>query len=396
MCDDHGNVYFSPNIGSSPSSSTQPPEQNQEWSHVGNGFDCIVAGYCGIVCGIKDSSLYVRRSVTYMQPMGSKWDQHFCDVEQVMVGKEYIVRKSSLGLCYYTRQTTHSLSFGVLEWSAVESFVEQEAPDSNSDALIHHYAVDIHDRLYGMTLSGRVVCYKLLDEEPCWSVVSQLPPRPKRTTKAGQLVGWISSIWRSSNNSNSDTSTNGSRISKVSVGKGSIWCLMEDHSEIWQLVISELKHTTKWNWVKSVLPLDKDEEVLHFEACKSSVDRLYVALRKRGLCKMLSYSLNSKDNGRCEVVYPSKHPCQSLAIAGTVKLKPMFCCEDGSCSFCCKNSLSPGRKRDNEIHSLALIPEKKARLDYRSNLLNGVQFYFNKSFMTQQVSCTEREPESQD
>lgn len=359
---------------------------------MGDGFNSIAAGFCGMVCGINASSLYVRKGVTSMKPMGTEWAKHICNVVQVVVGKKCIVRKSSLGVWYYTKLTAHSVCTGILDWSAVGSFVEQKAPNSTSDVLLHHYAVDVHDMLYGLTLSGRVACYKLLEEEPCWSIVAQPPPTcsPKLTTRAGKLVGWLSGVWRSWSDSDTSTNNGGCCISTVSVGVGSVWCLLEGHREVWQLVVSKLKLTTKWNWVKSVLPLNKDEEVVHFDACKSSVDGLYVVLseKEKGCCKILSYSLNSEGSGRREIVYPCKYPCRAVAIACTIK-KPNLCCEDGSCSFCNNISFSP-RKRANEIHQFALGTVKKARLDYRSHLLNGVQFYFNESFLSQQVGGTLR------
>ena len=385
LCDELGVLYFTASITPPLSSRSYGPGDGMQWIQVGEGFHSVAAGYDGLVCGIKDSSLYLRKGVTDSKPMGTQWARHICNIIQVLVGKKCIVRKSSLGMLFSTTLTAVSFDSGVLDWSSVESLMEPQGADCSCDPPLYHYTIDGCDRLYGLTVSGGVACYNLLEQEPCWSSVAEAPS-PRVSTRTGWLVDWLSSIWQSQRVSDTSSGADGCCIRQVSVGIGSVWCLVKGQYEVWQLVISQLEHTTKFNWVKSVLPLEKDVEVLHFEASKSSVDQLFFVLRESGIYKMMSFSFNSESSGRSEVMYPSSRSCKSLAISCTGKIKPNFCCEDGKCRFCDEDIFWP-RKRSHGEQSSAL-ETKKARLDYRSDcLISGVQIGINRSFLSQQVSA---------
>lgn len=317
VCDDHEGLHFLKAVSAPP-----PPSQHaHKWTTVGGGFRTISAGYDGLVCAVKESSLLVRKYVTHENPVGKGWKKFACDAVRIMAGRTFVVRKSSRGHLYAARV---DLTAEVLDWASIPpchgegGMVENGNGEIGNDRESLHYAVDDEDRLFQITGRGVVSCCDLLqcshgnDLLLHWVTISSPPP------KLNQGSSWISRIiWKASDGGGSDD--NG-WVSMVSAGVGgALWCLREGTNEAWQLVIGQIGGTLKSNWNDFQLPFYEDEQVIMLSACKSAADRLYAVVKGASYYKMVSFSLTGEECGKSreEIVLPVRYPCWSVAICST-------------------------------------------------------------------------------
>lgn len=275
--------------------------KHSKWTRVDGGFRSIYASHGGLVCGIKDSSLYIRKHVTHEDPLGSCWVKQICDVVKVILGKKCLLRKTSRG---YLHMAKVDLQRTFLDWKLVPPH-DGKFGDRVSDSEHCHHVVDDGDRLFAITASGEVFCCELLTGDFLWDTIAAPPP-------PGMSQGFVKNLlltfWRE------DTSNAQDWVGMVSAGGGSIWCLREGTKEVWQLVISWLNSKPKVNWTKVDLPLLEEEEVVSLSACKSAKDRLYVIVKEEGYFRMVSCSFSAGKWGRVELELPVRYPCRSMGI----------------------------------------------------------------------------------
>lgn len=277
-------------------------EMKLQWIKVDTGFKNIYAGYNGLVCAIKESSMWVRKGVTCENPKGEEWLQYVCDVLKVIPGLQCVVRKSAKKRLHTAKINYEDL---VLDWICCPTLNEDSCQGDDTESM-HYYACDSKDRLFVVTENGTVsYCDLLCREDLQWNFVTGPPNMDKRGMS---LVSWVSrKLW---------TNSNDSWVGGASFGLDSLWCLKEDGSEVWQLVIGQLNNELRVNWVRSDLLHPNEEEALSLAACKSAKDRLYVIVKSEGRYRLVFYSL--KDTGsRTELALPVRSPCRCIAISST-------------------------------------------------------------------------------
>lgn len=298
VCDDSGGLYIFRNINVH-SRNRVSADLKCGWTNVDRGFRSVYAGYSGLVCGIKNSTLYIRKGVTSDNPIGTEWAQHECDILKIMLGKVCIVRKSSRGNMYVAQ--IGSTTTEMLDWKSILPLDDGEREDQSVGEVDYHHVVDDEDRLFSITGGGEVYCCELRSGELLWSLISGPPPH---LAKSAGFVGWVSSFW---------TTQRDDWISTVSFGVSSLWCLRKDCNEIWQLVTSWLNRTPKVNWVKTELPLSGEEKIISLSACKCTKDGLYLIVEDEGHYRMVFCSLSSRCD-MAEIGLPTRYPCRSMAI----------------------------------------------------------------------------------
>ena len=296
VCDDTGGLYVLRD-------SALSKAKKKQWIHVDSKFKTVSTGYHGLVCAIKNLSLYIRKSVTHATPEGTDWVRHACDVFKVMPGKTCIVRKSAEGRLYAARVDYHAQ---VLDWKSVPSLDGSSLGSTNMQELYCHHVMDSADRLYSVT-RGEVFCCELLrgcgggdgDDDLQWNMVVGPPPLRKETS----LLSWISSkvLW--------DTHEAQDWISLVSFGVDSLWCLGVGN-ELWQLAMSWSNGTAKAHWNRVELSLSSEEEVVAISACKSTRDGLYLMVSEGGHYKIVFFSFNC--SSRVDISLPVRYPCRSM------------------------------------------------------------------------------------
>ena len=303
VCDDHGGLHVLKNINTHCGGSCR-------WTSICGGFKSIYAGYGGLVCGIKDSSLHIRKNVSYHNPVGKGWTKDSCDILKAMPGRTCIVRMSARGMLYWAKFRRRDDE--ILDWTIIPPQHEDEGNDRIREDL--QYVVDDKDRLFGVTGSGDVsYCELLIDGDLHWVTIA-MPPHPRASHG---IVNWLSSFLRTN-------SSDANRLTMVSAGMGSLWCVMKDSNEIWQLVIGQLNGAPKANWVKADLELSDDEEIVSLSGCKSAVDGLYVIVKGEGYFKMVAFSLNPGGRGRVEMELPVRYPCRSLGVCSAAPAGTIF------------------------------------------------------------------------
>ncbi len=261
-----------------------------KWQSVDGRLDRIACGYAGLVCGTQDKILYVRRGVTSENPLGSSWSKCFCDVVDIAVGKESVVRRTSSGELFTCRVDANLLSPPVLlpSWRLVPhcTLSGQTAEQSG----VQHFVLDARDNLYILAGSGGVCMYEDLgtvteDESTCrWTEVSKPP-------NAADGVGFsLFSFWRGWKSSGSgDTAWSFSFF--CASGHASdecqvLWCLRNE--EAWQLVVSEFVNSDgrkqlKTNWNKVNLP--KEDKIVAVCSDKTRSDVLFAIVDEgKALC----------------------------------------------------------------------------------------------------------------
>ena len=330
-----------------------PPAVDIDWTPVDGSLDKITGGFSGLVCGTRGSVLYVRRGITYDQPLGMSWAKAFCDAAEIAVGSQCIIRRTSEGKLFVTKMNKQLLSTPVLipTWN--------EVPDCTLVREFQHFVLDARDDLYIVSASGEVYgCFGIADdvENANWILVSKAPFEMKGSF--GLLT-----FWRSRNN-NDDEIFSDVCAGSVSSGSRALWCKRKGSEEIWQLVLSDFtdssgKMDLKTNWVKMTLP--KEDKIIQLCADKTKIDALY-ALADEGN-KVVAYNVLQEDSGRIALPNPLGYsqPWNSIAVCCTdvitqhptsSKKQPVtsiypklptrvrlslgsdLCCETGDCEFC--------------------------------------------------------------
>lgn len=297
ICDDHGGLYVLKDI----SVHCRDSQTKPTWSKVDSGFKSIYAGYRGLVCGIKDRSLYVRKCVNHDTPVGTGWEMYACDVLKVMPGRTCIVRRSSKGRLHAAKV---NLETGVLDWKPIPPYRE-EIEGGNTEQL--HHVVDGSDRLFSITGNGAVFCYELLSRDPYWY---EIAAPPDLAMNQG-IIGKLFNMWSTNGDCNGDRDW----VGVVGYGLECIWCLRKSTKEVWQLVIGCLNNAPKTNWVKVMLPLSDEENIVSLSACKSARGGLYVIVKGEGHWKLVYCSFSSAGGcDRMTIELPVRYPCWSIAI----------------------------------------------------------------------------------
>lgn len=299
VCDNRGGLYILKDVDGATT-------HEAKWTKVDSGFKNIYAGYDGLVCGIKNSALYIRQGVTFDCPAGTEWSKYECDVLKAIPGRLCLVRKSAKGKLFVAR--VHSNSAEVLDWKSVPARNCDQRTDGKNEAenVILHYVVDSGDRLFGIASSGEVFCYELLqvDSNFRWTLVAGPPPM-----KDSGVVGWVTSLWRTRNDKD--------WVRTVSPGVDLLWCLQEEGREVWQLVIGHLNGKLRTNWVKAELPLCGEEEIIAMSASKSTKDGLYLIVKEEGHYSLVRCSFNAEGSGQTNIQLPVRYCCDTLAICST-------------------------------------------------------------------------------
>lgn len=321
---------------------------------VDGRFDKVICGSHGLVCAKKDKILYVRRGVSYDNPLGTSWAKALCDAQDLAVGSKCVVRRTSQDQLFVTNSIDLSSSIFLPHWNSVPKCTDVET---------HQLLVlDSEDNLFLTSPSSGDVfmCRNLSSGSPDdfkWEKLIGGPPMIKKQSSFFNILGWRSS-------------SNGSVFSSVTAGDRCIWCLASGGKEIFQLVLKYVKKSRKargekvvnieGSWKKFELP-EKDEVTL-FAAAKTEFDVLCAVVQENR--SVISYAVLQGNSGRLEIPNPEGHTLRwrSISICAVTKpnvspisakilnsskksypsiypkLPPRedydICCENGDCSFC--------------------------------------------------------------
>ena len=326
--------------------------ENWQTEIDGPNFDKISCGYRGIVCAKKDKILYLRKGVTYDNPLGTTWVKGLCDVKDLAVGSDHVVRRTSNDQLFVMNYGTVNLSSSVFlpQWNSVP-----KCSDVDSHQL---FTVDASDGLFVFSRSGDVFVIRDLScspEDYQWEKIAGAPPMYKRRSGILNYLGW--------GDGGSDN-----MFSSVGAGDGCVWCVCEGGRELYQLVIKTSggrggrrreRGAMEASWKQFKLP-GKDEMTL-LAADKTEIDVVYGAIQENKV--VVSYAVLQDDSGRVEIPNPEDHTSRwrSLSICTTPKpntppsvsslpdtnvpvpsIYPKLprlenfdlCCEMGDCAFC--------------------------------------------------------------
>lgn len=326
------------------------------WNGAVKGhFDRVICGFGGLVCAKKDKILYVRRGVTYDNPLGTSWSKALCDAKDLAVGSRCIVRRTSQDQLFVTDSIDLSSSIFLPQWNCIPS-----CRDVDSHQLL---VLDAEDNLFLVSpSSGDVyICQNLTSGSPDdfnWKKLIEGPPVVKKQSNFFSILGW--------------GNTRGSVFSSVSAGDGCVWCLASGGREVFQLVLKYVKKSIRGGkgvkvvnieglWKKFELP-EKDEITL-LAADKMDFDVLCGVVQENRV--VTSYALLQENSGRLVIpnpeefnslrwksisicalskpdtsLIPSESLNSSISSYASIypKLPPLegydFCCENGDCSFC--------------------------------------------------------------
>ena len=307
--------------------------------------------------------------VSYYAPEGTSWAKIICEATQIAVGKDCIVRRTSLGNLYIAnvREEYNNCTKNLVpNWTLINVYslrqllIEQhgKANELSLQAVINseHLLLDERDRLFIVAPSGAV--YGCLepgsndDNNAQWVLVSQAPRIDNlRPSFLRNLFSWLRG-----KNKESD-----GIFSQVCVGKSSLWCVRADNSELWQLVLCDFATSggvseLRANW-SAVPPIPAEEErTSQFAASKSTVDGIYAVMVKNsnGRGVIVAYSFNQAGNTRVNIKLPSLDNPTCLVVSLTLRssvnntvsannmasaskvhrMDTDICCENGDCHFC--------------------------------------------------------------
>jgi hypothetical protein len=374
-------------------SPTPPLTPSPEWVKVGNGFSSVAAGFEGLVCGIYSSSLYIRMGVRHDKPEGKRWTQIICNATRVAVGKDCIARKTSQGDLHIVNirdQYNNCNVSSIQNWTHINVHHLREMQQQEANGLSledittdEHLLLDDRDRLFVVAPSGVVYCCLDPYSNDCgdaqWNTVIPAPPINNRIS---HFMRSLYSYVRGRNES---------IFSQVCVGKGALWCVRADNSDIWQLVVSDFKTSggvaeLRANWSSVSIPA-QDERLSLLAASKSAVDGVYAVMVKNsnGRGVIVSHSLNQVGSGRVEIELPSQHNPVCLVVALTLHSAPAacyaptpslrgrqisddICCENGECSFCQQRQQEP----DILTRSMFASPPTDYRMDVEEQRQQGL------------------------
>ena len=313
------------------------------WEKVEGHFDLISCGCAGLVCGVKNSVIYIRKGTSHDNPVGECWLKCFCDVTAIAVGKRCIVRRTSTGSMFFTcvRELGEASIFHP-SWKLI--------PPGPFEGKPEHFVLDEDDNLYVFTESDDVFCCSGLtdseEDSEQWMYISKPPPLSSKGA-----LSWVKSFW---------SEQGGDGFSSVSPGKQCLWCLRG--REVWQLVLTHLTTSSgerelRTNWVRFSLP--SDAEALCGDPSKPDVfyamtetNIVMVSLELQQVIPItLDNPIDQSENvfwksfsvSRTSAPPPAEAPKRPLeAIAITPGLYPKLlrgedvdvCCENSDCEHC--------------------------------------------------------------
>ena len=334
---------------------------HDNWTSGMDGrFDSVVCGYSGLVCAKKNKVLYIRRGVTYDNPLGTAWTKALCDAQELAVGSKCIVRLTSNNQLFVTDSLDLSSSGSIFlpHWKSIPP-----CRDVDTQQL---FTLDADDNLFIVSPSSCevYVCQNLSStpsEDFVWKKLIGGPPVIKKSQSVFyKILGW-------------DNGSSSGLISGISSGDGCVWCLANGGKEVFQLVLNYEKKLTgaegtelvhiEGSWKRFELP-GKDEATL-LAADKTELDAVCAVVQENKL--LVSYALLQENSGRVELPNPERQtfrwrsvsicaiPKPSISPASTIEnsrsnipkqtypsIYPKLplredydiCCKNNDCSFC--------------------------------------------------------------
>ena len=339
---------------------------------VDGRFDRVVCGAGGLVCAKRDKILYIRRGVTYDNPLGTAWTKALCDARDLSVGRDCIVRRTSKDQLFVADSLDLSSSGSVFlpHWDSVPSC---EAVETHQ-----MFTLDSRDNLFLLSpSSGEVHICPNLTSSPSqdlkWRKLTDGPPAAKnQSLSLLNILGW--------RKSGSKTNT----FTSVTSGDSCLWCLGSDGRDVFQLVLNYGRNSGRkrksregggsstqlldieGSWKRFELP-EKDEATVT-SADWTELDVFYCLVKENR--SIVSYAVLQEESSRVEIPNPagatqrwksisicvvsepdtknlsrtgenalleSLHPQKFYAsIYPKLPAREDFdmCCEDGDCEFC--------------------------------------------------------------
>ena len=193
---------------------------HDNWTVLESGrFDSVVCGARGLVCAKREKILYVRRGVTYDNPVGTGWAKALCDAQDFAVGSKCLVRRTTQDRLFVTEPLDLSSTSSVFlpHWNSIPA-----CEDVNTHQL---FVLDAYDNLFLVApSSGEVyVCKCLSSRSPDnfkWSKLTEGPPMIKKQSTFLKMLGW--------GNDNTNTGV----FSSVSAGDSCVWCVSSSGREV--------------------------------------------------------------------------------------------------------------------------------------------------------------------
>ena len=348
------------------------------WTDAVDGcFDSVVCGAGGLVCAKRDKILYIRRGVTYDNPLGTAWTKALCDARDLSVGRDCIVRRTSKDQLFVADSLDLSSTGSLFlpHWDSVPSC---EAVESHQ-----MFTLDSRDSLFLVSPStGEVYVCPSLTSGPSetlhWSKFTDGPPAVNNNSLSlFNILGWGKS-----------SSSKNNIFSSVAAGDGCLWCLGSSGGDVFQLVLNYgknygRKRRSREGEGRYKNPLDIEGSWKHFElpekdeasiitADWTELDVFCGVVRENR--SIVSYAVLQEMSGRVEIPNPvgATQRWKSISICavcepdiknlskteekellGTLNVQKSYpsiypsiypklppredfdlCCEDGDCSFC--------------------------------------------------------------
>ena len=336
---------------------------------VDGRFDRVVCGAGGLVCAKKNKILYIRRGVTYENPLGTTWTKALCDARELAVGRDCVVRRTSKGQLFVADSLDLSSTGSVFlpHWNSIPT----------SEPVDNMLALDSRDNLFLVSPStGDVhVCPNLTSGPPedfQWTKLIDGPPAVNNQSRS--LLNILS--WGKSNSTSNV-------FSSVTAGDSCLWCMGSSGRDVFQLVLDyggnygrkrksrageNSSANIRGSWKRFELP--EIDEVTIITADWTELDVFCGVVKENR--NIVSYAVLQENSGRVEISNPigatqrwksvsicavsqSRPDTKSItnteenALLGSAnplksypsiypKLPPQedfdICCEDGDCSFC--------------------------------------------------------------
>ncbi|CAI8033901.1 hypothetical protein GBAR_LOCUS19115 [Geodia barretti] len=339
---------------------------------VDGRFDRVVCGAGGLVCAKRDKILYIRRGVTYDNPLGTAWTKALCDARDLSVGRDCIVRRTSKDQLFMADSLDLSSSGSVFlpHWDSVPSC---EAVETHQ-----MFTLDSRDNLFLLSpSSGEVHICPNLTSSPSqdlkWRKLTDGPPAAKnQSLSLLNILGW--------RKSGSKTNT----FTSVTSGDSCLWCLGSDGRDVFQLVLNYGRNSGRkrksregegsstqlldieGSWKRFELP-EKDEATV-ISADWTELDVFYGLVKENR--SIVSYAVLQESRAESRYpIQPEPHSdgnqsryvsCPNPMLRTSAELEKMHCsshyihrnptprftpnsparedfdvcCEDGDCEFC--------------------------------------------------------------
>ena len=287
------------------------------WLKVASGFNAVIGGCSGLVCGIQKRNLCIRLGVTHDNPVGNSWVKVHSEAVEIAVGASFIVRRTSVGKVFYVDMTNYDLmqsrSVLAVTWHVIPPCPNHLWKDGEGSEPLY-MSLDENDNFFLIDCTGNVRMYTLSSVYATWSKLCNAPV----VYRKWGLVNWITkALWR-------EDEEQKSHFLGASVGQRVIWCLDSEPRVVWQLVLSYVSsraggRTVKTNWVRCELPTE--DQLVSFCADKCTVDGLLLAAKNKVDSDTFFLYCSLKETVATPVEIPSpsswSHSCNSLSICRT-------------------------------------------------------------------------------